>query len=682
MPSRRGKRPAAGQNSARARPAAAEKNFGYWFSTNPPTRAVSDGFSMKDEARNTVFHQSKLPWGSKLRERPVTFVRAGVFEPLKDLKLFDSRDATVVEEPQEGAMENHGDNAEVDGVTAEEISVQTTEAINTVTTVKQHNPATRGLSSHSQSDAVSQPTEAQSGDTKDLFFYDLEGDHTMDGPSIAPPKISSPRSSQGASDSSEEVILYKGRSADTRAAAHKPKITHQGAPAQAAVASLSSGKKTPDATPKGPRSQNIKSTSQPHQERSKPHRSRSGRGKAVEDDEDEILADYIANMTANSDDDILTRRFQSLSSRRDLGGDDFAVHFGSADEKCPGNGDSTDNRGTGPESSDIGDSEEDDLVEIDEDEQAMDADMDDETLARLFAKQEELGIRCDELLLTSSSSFTKVGSRARAKRNRPFDELANTISVADAFDGLDIGQPVRKRRSKQPPNFNVSDSEIEAALQSAWRRDRERKKKRKMDRETLRAEGLLGKNVDPDDLRIKYPSAMTLDDFKTEITSFLLGTEERLDFPPLDKHARKVLHELASKFNIKSQSTGKGDQRRPVLYRTNRTIRYASTRVHDVNSHVEEAALRIHRKYFHRVDINGKTASPKTTAGGRGFKSLRLREGEIVGASVPELSQENKGRTMLEKMGWSKGMSLGATDNQGILEPLAQVVKHSKAGLG
>lgn len=160
-------------------------------------------------------------------------------------------------------------------------------------------------------------------------------------------------------------------------------------------------------------------------------------------------------------------------------------------------------------------------------------------------------------------------------------------------------------------------------------------------------------------------------------------TVSSLDFPPLDKHARKVLHELASKFNIKSQSTGKGDQRRPVLYRTNRTVRYASTRVHDANSHVEKAALRIHRKYFHRVDVNGKTASPKTTAGGgKGFKSLRLREGEIVGASVPELSQENKGRAMLEKMGWSKGMSLGATDNQGILEPVAQVVKHSKAGLG
>lgn len=160
-------------------------------------------------------------------------------------------------------------------------------------------------------------------------------------------------------------------------------------------------------------------------------------------------------------------------------------------------------------------------------------------------------------------------------------------------------------------------------------------------------------------------------------------TMSSLDFPPLDKHARKILHEIANKFNIKSQSTGKGDQRRPVLYRTNRTVRYASTRLEDAASHVDQAALRIHRKYFHRVDIKvPRTESPRAPGGRSGHKALTLREGEIVGASVPELGQQNKGRNMLEKMGWSKGMSLGAADNKGILEPVAQVMKRSKAGLG
>lgn len=161
-------------------------------------------------------------------------------------------------------------------------------------------------------------------------------------------------------------------------------------------------------------------------------------------------------------------------------------------------------------------------------------------------------------------------------------------------------------------------------------------------------------------------------------------TSISLDFPPLDKHARKVLHELASKFNIKSQSIGKGDQRRPVLYRTKRTVQYASTRVGEAAGHVDQAALRIHRKYFHRVDVKVQVAGPARTgnAGRSGHKALTLREGEIVGGSVPEIGQENKGRNMLEKMGWSKGMSLGASDNNGILEPVTQVMKRSKAGLG
>lgn len=160
-------------------------------------------------------------------------------------------------------------------------------------------------------------------------------------------------------------------------------------------------------------------------------------------------------------------------------------------------------------------------------------------------------------------------------------------------------------------------------------------------------------------------------------------TNHSLEFPPLDKHARKVLHELASKFNIKSQSMGKGDQRRPVLYRTKRTARYALTRSEDATRQVDDAAMRIHRKYFHRVDVKTKSAGPPRGGGqSSGHKALQLREGEIVGASVPELGQANKGRNMLEKMGWSKGMALGSMDNKGILEPVAQVMKRSKAGLG
>ena len=57
-------------------------------------------------------------------------------------------------------------------------------------------------------------------------------------------------------------------------------------------------------------------------------------------------------------------------------------------------------------------------------------------------------------------------------------------------------------------------------------------------------------------------------------------------------------------------------------------------------------------------------------------------DGDVVGASAPEIGAENRGRAMLEKMGWSTGTALGAADNKGILQPVAQVVKNSRAGLG
>jgi hypothetical protein len=37
---------------------------------------------------------------------------------------------------------------------------------------------------------------------------------------------------------------------------------------------------------------------------------------------------------------------------------------------------------------------------------------------------------------------------------------------------------------------------------------------------------------------------------------------------------------------------------------------------------------------------------------------------------------------MLEKMGWSSGTALGASNNKGILEPVSQTMKTNKAGLG
>ena len=64
------------------------------------------------------------------------------------------------------------------------------------------------------------------------------------------------------------------------------------------------------------------------------------------------------------------------------------------------------------------------------------------------------------------------------------------------------------------------------------------------------------------------------------------------------------------------------------------------------------------------------------------MSSASYRDGEVVGAGAPELSAENRGRTMLEKMGWSSGTPLGALNNKGLLQPISHIVKNTRTGLG
>lgn len=142
----------------------------------------------------------------------------------------------------------------------------------------------------------------------------------------------------------------------------------------------------------------------------------------------------------------------------------------------------------------------------------------------------------------------------------------------------------------------------------------------------------------------------------------------------MDTHARKIVHEIANKFKIKSKSTGKAENRRTSLYRTKRTLQYSE-------ASFDQAIARIHRRFLPRLDIKGKRgnkAPPQRTS----HTAASYREGEVVGGAAPELGSENRGRAMLEKMGWSTGTALGAMDNKGILQPVPQTMKKSKAGLG
>lgn len=139
----------------------------------------------------------------------------------------------------------------------------------------------------------------------------------------------------------------------------------------------------------------------------------------------------------------------------------------------------------------------------------------------------------------------------------------------------------------------------------------------------------------------------------------------------MDKRTRKMVHELANKFSIKSKSVGAENQRRPVLHKTKKTSYREAA--------FDQAVSRIKRQYSSQP--GGGSKNKQQSSSGR-HNLASYQDGEVIGASAPELGTENRGRTMLEKMGWSTGTPLGASDNQGILHPVSQTMKRTRAGLG
>jgi hypothetical protein len=175
--------------------------------------------------------------------------------------------------------------------------------------------------------------------------------------------------------------------------------------------------------------------------------------------------------------------------------------------------------------------------------------MADEQIARLLAKQEELGMDANELLLFDGAAdadddeadhipkntynpFILSPAQARgevraSKRRR--DEFPAATALADAYDGFDVMDFERPSLKKKPKGrkgklvFDLSDSELEASMQMAWDNDRIKKKERQQEREELRAQGLLGSKNGKPDLKEKYKEGMGFHSVKEEIKTFLMS---------------------------------------------------------------------------------------------------------------------------------------------------------------
>jgi hypothetical protein len=358
------------------------------------------------------------------------------------------------------------------------------------------------------------------------------------------------------SDSSEEIILFKGRNA-TQQQQRRPSL-----------GAANNANDTSDSH--GPREINLalrvvqeavrisvdaESVSQAEEldfislNENRGNRGNHGRGPSsrepryntnTDDEEEEaaIIADYIANMQNNTDKD--DDEVEECDGQPGIGTHGFNIFrdLGGTDSDAIPSGPSSEDESF-DELHDEADGE--DANEDGEERQLLSVD---ERLARLIAKQEELGLDADDVLLFDGIDFDegwlpaamstprrrKKGTFKRSKMFQRGGQFPSATQMAEAFDAMDLMdmQCSRLQLSKKDPvSFGLSDSELENALNVALKKDRLKKADKKKAREVLRSQGLLGKNVDSDDLRVKYRGGMSLDELADEFEAFMLSTREQ-----------------------------------------------------------------------------------------------------------------------------------------------------------
>ncbi|KAG8630222.1 hypothetical protein KVT40_001841 [Elsinoe batatas] len=344
--------------------------------------------------------------------------------------------------------------------------------------------------------------------------------------------------------------------------------------------------------------------------------------------------------------------------------------------------------------------------------------MTDEEIARMLAKQEELGLGSDELLLLDDSGFPtshelaeaeaglesllarsankrpKRGGKKKQRDAFPSASLMADVLDQDPYGGFDVmdferpslrpaGKKGRKSAGGLPQELAaLSDEDLISDLQTSWANDRAKKAAKKAEREELRAEGLLGRgkaNKFRPDIQIKFADGLSLAQLRREIEDFLDDDDmQQKAMPPMEKKERKLLHEIAHVFDLTSTSRGSGKNRFTVFSKRARTGEFDRRKWDRVE--------RISQRGFLKGAGKGPRAKgegPKRAGRGGGFDSAAVGycHGEVVGATAPEIAESNFGRKLMEKMGWEKGMALGK-GGEGMLLPVEARVKSGRGGLG
>ena len=286
----------------------------------------------------------------------------------------------------------------------------------------------------------------------------------------------------------------------------------------------------------------------------------------------------------------------------------------------------------------------------------------------------------------------QLGGRAGLKLSDildgPISDMENyePYSYDDELYALTHGSGGKKRGlNKFIDDLDLSDEELEATLVHQWKQDRMSKRNKKRERQALHQAGIIGKRAK----RAKAAHQVTdagrssnLEQYHVQIRRFCSHEDyfgiEQLPLPTMDKATRRAVHLVSQLYGLKSSSQGSGKRRYITLYKTGRSTRMPEQELIDRVLYQAKRSLGVNPKYHNNLKQEPKM---KMKNGSRSQMGGKLRDGDVVGGNAPELDSTNKGRVMLEKLGWLQGSGLGAVGN-GISIPIFATIKNTKYGLG
>lgn len=157
-----------------------------------------------------------------------------------------------------------------------------------------------------------------------------------------------------------------------------------------------------------------------------------------------------------------------------------------------------------------------------------------------------------------------------------------------------------------------------------------------------------------------------------DVKAFINNENEQMQTEPSPPMIRRLIHQLAYMYGLKSCSNGKDQERFCVLIKTKDTRLPTDLRKLD---RFLEGAQKAAKYAFPRDRQRGSRKNTNLVG------STRMKAGTVVGQDAAPIEDTNIGSMMLKKLGWTPGQGLGSKEH-GITQPVEAVYRTNRVGLG